>query len=62
MIEQARWERHARPLVLLSMDLDHLKVTNDAFGHGIGDEILVGAADILRSTLRGRRRDRAARR
>jgi diguanylate cyclase (GGDEF)-like protein len=51
--EQARWERHARPLVLLSMDLDHLKATNDAFGHAVGDEILVGAADILRSTLRG---------
>ena len=52
VIEQARWQRHARPLVLLSMDLDDLKVTNDAFGHGIGDEILVGAAEVLRSTLR----------
>lgn len=52
-IEQARWERHARPLVLLSVDLDDLKVTNDAHGHAAGDELLIAAAGILRRSLRG---------
>ncbi len=52
-LEQARWERYPRPLVLLSIDLDDLKVTNDAFGHAVGDELLVAAADILRRSLRG---------
>lgn len=52
-IEQARWERHGRPLVLLSIDLDDLKATNDAHGHAVGDELLVAAAGILRRSLRG---------
>ncbi|MGI8657782.1 MAG: GGDEF domain-containing protein [Candidatus Limnocylindria bacterium] len=37
----------------LSLDVDRLKETNDRFGHAAGDEILVGAAAILRSTVRG---------
>lgn len=52
-IEQARWERHARPLVLLSVDLDDLKLTNDTYGHAAGDELLIAAAGILRRSLRG---------
>lgn len=52
-IEQARWKRHARPLVLLSIDLDGLKKANDAHGHAVGDELLVAAAAILRRSLRG---------
>ena len=52
-IEQARWERHGRPLVLLSIDLDNLKATNDAHGHAMGDELLMAAAGILRRSLRG---------
>jgi diguanylate cyclase (GGDEF)-like protein len=52
-VEQARWERHHRPVVLGSIDLDHLKATNDRFGHAAGDELLVGAASVLRRALRG---------
>jgi diguanylate cyclase (GGDEF)-like protein len=52
-IEQARWERHHRPIVLGSIDLDHLKQTNDRFGHAAGDELLAAAAAILRRSLRG---------
>lgn len=51
-MEQARWERHPRPLVLLSIDLNDLKLTNDAFGHAAGDELLVAAAEILGGTVR----------
>jgi diguanylate cyclase (GGDEF)-like protein len=52
-IEQARWERHQAPLVLISIDFNHLTATNDAYGHAVGDELLVAAADILRRSLRG---------
>lgn len=52
-IEQARWERHGRPPLILVTDLDALKVTNDLYGHAVGDELLVAAADILRRSMRG---------
>lgn len=52
-LEQARRERHEGSLVLMSIDVDGLKATNDAYGHAIGDEMLVAGADILRRALRG---------
>ena len=52
-IEQARWERNPRPFVLLAIDVDGLKATNDAFGHAVGDEHLIAAAEIMRASLRG---------
>lgn len=51
-IEQARRTRHPRPCVLLALDLDRLKATNDSHGHAAGDELLAGTADILRAVLR----------
>ncbi|HEY6609444.1 MAG TPA: GGDEF domain-containing protein, partial [Candidatus Limnocylindria bacterium] len=51
-LEQARLDRHPRPAVLISIDLDELKATNDAFGHAVGDELLVAAAGILQRSLR----------
>jgi len=51
--EQARHARNPRPCVLLALDLDELKETNDTHGHAAGDELLVGAASVLRDVLRG---------
>lgn len=38
-------------ILLVFMDLNHLKDINDHFGHGIGDEILIGAAECIEKTF-----------
>jgi diguanylate cyclase (GGDEF)-like protein/PAS domain S-box-containing protein len=40
------------PLVLIAADVDDLKGINDRFGHGVGDQALVAAANILKQTYR----------
>lgn len=50
--EQARHARHPRPCILLALDLDQLKETNDTYGHAAGDELIIGAAAILTDALR----------
>jgi diguanylate cyclase (GGDEF)-like protein len=44
--------RHAKPLSLILLDVDHFKTYNDAFGHLAGDDVLCGLADTLRSVAR----------
>jgi diguanylate cyclase (GGDEF)-like protein len=51
-LEQARRERHRGPVVLLAIDIDELKETNDRFGHSAGDELLVAAAGAIRDSVR----------
>lgn len=44
--------RHNYPLGMIMIDLDHFKVVNDTFGHGVGDMVLKGFADLLREVIR----------
>jgi diguanylate cyclase (GGDEF)-like protein/PAS domain S-box-containing protein len=45
--------RTKRRMSLLYLDLDDLKAINDRFGHNIGDEALIDAANILKHAFRG---------
>ncbi|HEX6835173.1 MAG TPA: GGDEF domain-containing protein [Polyangia bacterium] len=45
-------ERHAQPLALLMLDIDHFKRLNDAHGHLIGDDVLRAVVGVLNDTLR----------
>lgn len=45
--------RHAQPLALLLIDVDHFKAVNDSHGHAAGDEVLRILATKMASSLRG---------
>jgi diguanylate cyclase (GGDEF)-like protein len=47
-----RGHREHTPTCVLLIDLDDFKAVNDRFGHLIGDRVLVGFAERLRSVLR----------
>ena len=47
-----RCSRHARPYAILVLDVDYFKAYNDRYGHPAGDRVLVGAADLVRETIR----------
>ncbi|MBP7402779.1 MAG: diguanylate cyclase, partial [Clostridia bacterium] len=44
--------RRNLPITLVMADMNALKLTNDAFGHGTGDRLLRAAADALRAGCR----------
>lgn len=50
--ELARYERYARPLALIVLDIDHFKSVNDRFGHDAGDLVLKRVAEVVAQSLR----------
>jgi len=51
--ELARAQRRERPLAVILLDVDDLKVVNDSQGHAAGDTVLRAVATLLRDQARG---------
>jgi diguanylate cyclase (GGDEF)-like protein len=48
----ARARRDSARAGLMFVDLDHFKPVNDAYGHAVGDQLLVAATERMRDCLR----------
>ncbi len=52
MVESGRAQRTGRPLAVIILDLDGLKMVNDAHGHAAGDALIIRAAEALSASRR----------
>ncbi len=50
--EAATALRSNQPLSVLMLDLDYFKSVNDTLGHDVGDQVLIHAANLMRTTAR----------
>jgi diguanylate cyclase (GGDEF)-like protein len=50
--EYNRAHRYRRPLSAMMIDLDHFKKVNDAYGHGVGDQVLHAVAQRCQDAIR----------
>jgi len=50
--ELARYLRTRRPAVVMMIDVDDFKQVNDRYGHVVGDTLLCGVAEVLKTSLR----------
>lgn len=51
-LEVERAARRGRPLTLLMIDIDRMKILNDLHGHVIGDQVLCAVASAVTATVR----------
>lgn len=51
----SEYVKTVEPLYLFMMDLDRFKEINDTYGHPVGDQALVNAANLLSASMIGRR-------
>jgi diguanylate cyclase (GGDEF)-like protein len=45
-------QRHAHPIAVVFIDLDHFKFVNDSLGHSLGDKLLATVAERLNAIVR----------
>lgn len=50
--EHARFQRSGQRYAVIMLDLDFFKRINDSYGHAVGDQVLQGIAQVLRSCQR----------
>ncbi len=51
-LEVERAGRYGRPLSLIMLDMDQMKMINDTYGHPAGDEVLRRVAETIRKQVR----------